>query len=745
MKVPNRSFVLLVFVLNTLLFIAHSVGLPHDGAPAPLVSIQVEPYEEILSDFRGNPQSLTSDPSYSSLCVTSQSASGQSLASHRLLSLLSPLLAAISEAIDFSNASLTILCRLRCLFDMVLDLRPDASLNILEVVAYHTPKARFSALCLLYSYWPRVLGHCFVSKPFESLVGTDHTPSYRTHAHQFVLWQFTEHSGAIPFEVNIFRACRSCFKQIIGPGVFCPLCVCAVHFDCYDYPGGNLLTQYPVGLDSSTQKVAVHRFCHVKPPRGGSNRRHPSGHTFSMVNMFTLALCFICKLPLWGCHSQGLKCDSCNHFVHAGCIVSLSAPCPTAPSTSTHVTISPRDLRNSFDGHFKGLLGLDPDSLRHEDILIHCDILWTQLQLLSNGLALGSIIIEGEDKASKPFSLELQSLLDRLRTTLLSPGSFPSGMLNDFFQECCSASRTTLLFDWSTLGFLAARIKLIDVAPDPFAGGTSDPFLSPQLDYIGSQSHTYDAIPLGLLRDNLANKFQIHSDIASEMFLSHLHHVGLFEIPEVPVAESNRLFRYKELLCSFSLPLCLDLSVNVEMLMSAIEACLSDIYLSTNEAGFQLLVRRAWPTEMSTDYALRRLMKVILGWILGEVRDFVFSTMAIPDSHPVEDERLAVILRDYIPFGRELPGVRTSSMGQPWPDSDRSATSSANGGDYLTQRRSLLRIYATAWLLALHDLDAVLYGKMCFELVLEIAGERVEGESNEEMASDVYLLMVFMY
>jgi hypothetical protein len=742
MKVPNRSFVL-VFVLNMLLFIAHSAGLPQDGAPPPLVSIQVESYEEIHSDFWGYPQSLTSDPSYSSLCVTSQSASGQSLASYRLFSLLSPLLAAISEAIDFSNASLTILCRLRCLFDMVVDLRPDASLNILEVIAYHTPKARLSALCLLYSYWPRALGHCFVSKPFESLADTVHTPSYRTHAHQFVLWQFIEHPGAIPFEGNIFRACRSCFKQIVGLGVFCPLCVCAMHFDCYDYPGGTLLTQYPVGLDNNTQRVAVHRFSHVQ--LRGSNRRHPSGHTFSMVNMFTLALCFICKLPLWGCHSQGLKCDSCNQFIHAGCDVSLSAQCPTVPSTSTHVTISPRDLRNSFDGHFKGLLGLDPDSLRyHEDILIHCDILWTQLQLLSNGLALGSIIIEREDEASKPFSLELQSLLDRLRTILLSPGSVPSDMLNDFFQESCSASRTTLLFDWSTLCFLAASIKLVDATPDPFAGGTPDPFLSPQLDYVGSQPNTFDAIPLGLLRDNLANKFQIHSDIASEMFLSHLRHVGLFEIPEISEAESNGLLRYKELLCSFSLPLCLDLSVNVETLMSAIEACLSDIYLSTNEAGFQLLVRRAWPTEMSTDYALRRLMKVVLGWILAEVRDNYLQYMVIPDSHPVEDERLAVILRDYIPFGRELPGVRMSSMGQPWPDSDRSAASSANGGDYLTQRRSLLRIYATAWLLALHDLDVVLYGKMCFELVLEIAGERVEGESNEEMASDAYPLMVFI-
>jgi hypothetical protein len=607
-----------------LLFIAHFAEFQDDGVPPPTVSIQVEPYEETHPDSLGDSHSGTSGPSYSSLCVPSQSASGQSLASYRLLSLVSPLLAAISEAIDFSKASAFTLYRLRHLFDMVVDLRPDASLNILEVVAYHTPDARLTALGLLYSYWPRALGHCVVSRPFESLAHAEYPPSYHPHAHQFVLWQFTEHSGPKLFEGNVLRECRSCFEQIIGPGLFCPLCICAVHFGCYDHPEGNLLIQYPMELDPSAQKVAVYRFCYVHPPGGDPNGQHTSEHTFSIVNTFTLALCFFCKLPLWGCHSQGLKCDRCNHFVHAWCIASLSATvvaqCRTAPLTSAHMIISSHDLRNSFDNHFRGLLELGSDTLQHyEDILIHSDILWTQLQLLGNGLALGTIVIEGGDEASSPFSLELQSLLDRFRATLLSPGSCPSDMLNDFFQECRSTSRTTLLFDWSTLGFLAASIKLVDVTPDPLA---PDPFLSPQLDHIKSQPHTYDAIPLGLLCDNLSTNFQIQSDIAAEMLLRHLHHVGLLEIRDTRVVDSKGLLQYKESLCLFSLPLCLDISANVETFIIAIEACLSDIYISVNEAGFQLLLRRAWPTEMSTNYALRRLMKIILDWILAEVRDF---------------------------------------------------------------------------------------------------------------------------
>lgn len=78
-------------------------------------------------------------------------------------------------------------------------------------------------------------------------------------------------------------------------------------------------------------------------------------------------------------------------------------------------------------------------------------------------------------------------------------------------------------------------------------------------------------------------------------------------------------------------------------------------------------------------------------------------------------------------------------MRQPWPNSAKKplfAGSSKNGGDYVAHRRSLLRSYAAAWLLALHDLDAVFYGRTCFELVLEIAGETPEADPGE-MASDL--------
>ena len=72
--------------------------------------------------------------------------------------------------------------------------------------------------------------------------------------------------------------------------------------------------------------------------------------------------------------------------------------------------------------------------------------------------------------------------------------------------------------------------------------------------------------------------------------------------------------------CFFRLPLGLDLSSGVESLIVAIEVCLRELDVSMNEAGFLLLVRRLWPNGMLSDYAIVRLMRALLNWILSEVR-----------------------------------------------------------------------------------------------------------------------------
>jgi len=106
------------FFLIPLLYIEHFAVVEPDEAS--YVSIQVEPYEDTPTGLEDDPQSWTSHLPYSVLSVPSQSASGQSLSSYRLLSLISPLLAVISDGIIFNKASTFTVYRLRHMFDMLL-------------------------------------------------------------------------------------------------------------------------------------------------------------------------------------------------------------------------------------------------------------------------------------------------------------------------------------------------------------------------------------------------------------------------------------------------------------------------------------------------------------------------------------------------------------------------------------------------------------------------------------------------
>lgn len=94
-------------------------------------------------------------------------------------------------------------------------------------------------------------------------------------------------------------------------------------------------------------------------------------------------------------------------------------------------------------------------------------------------------------------------------------------------------------------------------------------------------------------------------------------------------------------------------------------------------------------------------------------------------SQPLQDDRLATILRDSLAKQSSLPGVRAAHDPVPWPISrnSRSAPVSSvnNGGDYVAARRMLLIRYAVHWLMALHDQDADLYASLLFEICDELS------------------------
>ncbi|KAG1715706.1 hypothetical protein ID866_1469 [Astraeus odoratus] len=214
------------------------------------------------------------------------------------------------------------------------------------------------------------------------------------------------------------------------------------------------------------------------------------------------------------------------------------------------------------------------------------------------------------------------------------------------------------MFDWSTLAYIASAVKAPYETQTRVAEDSKGFLKVDDYDDVGHTDddvprHPYEVVPLSHIRDALGYEFKT--------------------------------------------------------LVSAIESCLSDIDLSVNEVGFLLLMRRFLPNGLMSEYALRRLTRALLGWILSE------------------DDSLATILREYVSLGRELPGVRAASDPIPWPfarDSRRIPSSSVNnGGDYVASRRALLHAYVVEWLLTLHNQDVSAFPSIVFDATHEIATE----------------------
>lgn len=623
-----------------------------DVVKPPMVSIQIEgPKDDTSVASPAAPLWTPWSSLIPSSTVNLQSTKAplQSIAVYYLASLVPPLLVAILESVDLASPSPPTLHRLCRLISLIATFKPDAYLDVLEVVAYHTATARRSALCLLSTFWPNALGHVFISKPLpifsyvDSLQRAGGTgPMLRrrvehSYTHQFVPWRFAPTSKPALFESSLQQACRSCSVAITGFGLLCPFCMCAVHFDCYDYPEGSFLSQYALASDPDTQKVAVHRFCHILSPRRDWDPQvvKKERHAFKAVNIFTLSLCFICRKPLWGCVIQGLKCSSCQQFVHPSCLsIASSADLPRCRSTridSSHMTIDSDTLRLSFFDHYRDILAIkDLNTRTYEEISVISAILWTQLQLLNNGVALGSVVIQAKKSTfpgptqKDPDKWELHNVLDSCEHFLTS-GRLPVSVATDeYLQESRrSAAEHNMLFDWSHLAYISTAVKSSFEESKPIFASRDllnvNPPHVPTDDTDEARRHHFELVSLSHMRDVLGYELHLFSDATAGYLLTHLHHLGFFDRRDLHPVLFEGTFSNEDIACIFPIPQGLDLSTDVETLFAAIEGCLSDLDLSVNEQGLLLLVRRLWPNGMASEYALRRLTRNLISWIFAEV------------------------------------------------------------------------------------------------------------------------------
>ncbi|KAF9454513.1 hypothetical protein P691DRAFT_770412 [Macrolepiota fuliginosa MF-IS2] len=704
-----------------------SLGVGDDPVNYPFVSIHVDEATEDKVQDNDNPAWHPWSSTTKSLKIQSTNAPAQPMSIYHLSSIVPPLLGCALDNIemeaqgekDFRTRQV-----LQVLLKTIVDMKVDAYSDMLQVIAYHTPKARKFSATLLLSFWPRSVGHVIISEP---PINWFSQPSGNLlHQHQFTPWQFRHRHNWFSPGDSSQHDCSVCKKTIHGFGLLCPYCTCTVHFDCYDHPGGSAIVQYSNASDPHVQRVAMFRFSKTRPelpPLRGTMPANGLPHQFHPINLFTLSLCFMCQQPLWGCASQGFQCGSCSQFVHPHCLGrAITIPCGSTMIDSGKLTVQFPSLRQSCFEKYRDILQLSHQELArktYEEISIFRDVLLTQVHILKHGLALGTILvthqgknIDHEHQTIPEFELHrtlkwCEELLDNL---------YASPAVEEYLQENGLLRRDySMLYTWSSLVYVAASMKSPSAALGP-SNSTSSDFLNvTPIDVPGVEtevSHPFDMVSLSRMRDVLGHEFHIHSDAAAYVLLSHLHQLAFFVSKDEDIfSDLATMQKNKTQSCSFPLPLGLDLSIDVETLVSAIEACLSDIDLFVNEFGFLLLVRRMWPDGLMSDYGLKRLARGVFTWIINE------------------DSQLAIILRDYLGKNKPLPGMASNLMNQ-WPPVHHERPvhggSMQNGGDYLASRQALLHRYAGRWLLALHNQDVDLYAGSLFSACDELADHGAE-------------------
>lgn len=549
----------------------------------------------------------------------------QSSQIYYLAYILSPLLSAIFDSVEVYdvNGSLFLPLHLVDLLTRIEAAKPDVYNDFLEIIAFRAPKPRRLAIACMAYLWPRAVGHSVISSPFcPSELQKPNAPDL--HIHQFTLWSFNSAPNRIYLN-DLHDSCRSCSKCIVGFGLRCPLCLTSVHTDCYDFPDGNCEVQYSMADDSRLQRIGMYRFSYLQP-NGDINQGIvvTQGHRFRPTNWLTLCLCCACRKPLWGCYRQGLKCEHCNRPMHFECLSSFEfhGNCSLLTTTSRDMTISWEVLRQSCLEHFP-VIRATKEQLRdrsYEEISIYRDILRTQLQILTSGVLMGSVVVSGSSSTSIP-EFELQLSINSCGQ-LLDSGLLRHGPLTEHYKDNVSNTKlgTSLLFDQTYLDYLTSSIR----SPSPQSRGNSSTFLNVDNPYSDSDDSTrsvpHECARLSHMRHILSVDFAIQSNDASSLLIDHLHQHAFCDRKDHRLYPLKHTVEESDLEYIFPLPSGFDISLHAGNLISAIESCLADIDLATNEFGFLLLTRRIWPNGLASEQGLTWLARKVLTWILDEVR-----------------------------------------------------------------------------------------------------------------------------
>nr|XP_019045323.1 hypothetical protein I302_05712 [Kwoniella bestiolae CBS 10118]OCF24253.1 hypothetical protein I302_05712 [Kwoniella bestiolae CBS 10118] len=655
-----------------------------------------------------------------------------------IASLVPRILLGLTTMVDLSISKLTTIHRVHRLLTLILTAKPDSSLDLLEIVAHAPSKARRTALEILSTFYPAVMGHNTISRRLANTTYATQRAKWETgqeralgeddETHYYIPWRYS-HKEDLERQEGESLKCGVCDSEVHGFVVRCTMCREYRHLHCY-HTGG--VHTYDVITLSSTNDSTPHQMVHVKfsavsprldeqvlygsTIRGNSNstKRRVGQHDLVLVNLFNMTLCDECHLPLWGGMAQAYSCvNGCQRFFHSRCLdnmeksnkgqcrfgrdVVIDEISSQESKNQNPFVISLQRFQESFNDLSQNLILTQDESQRktYDELAVLWGGLWIQYQLLKNGISSGSLRITGYNLKNEPDLLGLKSTLKLYEEQLKARSSEASPASSDFTHVIGSELPPACgyLFSDRFLTYVIALLRAPS-SPNPMGSGAqtpSDGLLTPlglpapheEIDGNGNEG-SYEMLPISIISSSLSSDLGLSDQYISTIFLSQLRSLGLITVNNKLSITPDDLSS-PSIWASFNLPLLFDNSPTIELLISSIETLLNDLDLSLNEQALRLLNERCWPSGLCSPYALDRLGKALVGWVMGS------------------DEALLEIVKSYASKRRRLPGVKVQDKRQ----------SSVN--DYRDDRARLLDKYGRGWLRALHDLDPIPYAAMVYE------------------------------
>lgn len=97
--------------------------------------------------------------------------------------------------LPLSSPLLATVFRIHSLIDLIVARKPDLPLDLLQIVAHGSSTARFGALSLLSTFWPKTMGHLDVGKAFPSFEYSKDLYQYERVCSQFSLSPYASSSS----------------------------------------------------------------------------------------------------------------------------------------------------------------------------------------------------------------------------------------------------------------------------------------------------------------------------------------------------------------------------------------------------------------------------------------------------------------------------------------------------------------------------------------------------------------------